>query len=174
MTRTVEHVHVAPESGDPVERRERVEAVAGRGIRGDRYFAGAGSFSRGTEADARRWAITLIEAEALEAVETDYGIELDPGEHRRNVTVRGVALNHLVGRRFRVGGAVCEGVELCEPCDYLERSLEKRGVRDALVHRGGLRCRVVESGEIAVGDEVMAVADGDRASEAPAAIDAED
>ncbi|MFC4359376.1 MOSC domain-containing protein [Halobium salinum] len=158
MTGIVEHVHLAPESGAAVESRERVEAVAGRGLRGDRYFGAEGAFSQGSDDDTADRAVTLIEAEALDAVEDDYDIGLEPGEHRRNVTVRGVALNHLVGRRFRVGEAVCEGVELCEPCNYLERSLSKRGVEDALVHRGGLRARIVESGEIAVGDSVVSVA----------------
>jgi MOSC domain-containing protein YiiM len=150
LTGTVECVHLAREAGDPVERVERVEAVADRGLRGDRYFEEEGTFSDGEKSRG----ITLIEAEAIDAVESDYDIELEPGAHRRNVTVRGVALNHLVDRRFRVGDAVCEGVELCEPCNYLEGLLEEEGVRHALVHRGGLRGRIVESGEIGEGDAV--------------------
>ncbi|MFD1514998.1 MOSC domain-containing protein [Halomarina rubra] len=149
---TVLAVHVAPESAAPVEPVERVEAVADRGLRGDRYFDGAGTFSDAASETPND--VTLIERETLAAVERDYDVTLSPGEHRRNVTVGGVALDHLVGERFRVGEAVCEGVELCEPCSYLERSLEKRGIREALVHRGGLRARIVESGELAVGDAV--------------------
>jgi hypothetical protein len=145
-------VHVAPESGAPVAAVDRVEAVAGRGLRGDRYFDDAGTFSASADDLARD--LTLIERETLAAVERDYDVTLAPGEHRRNLTVEGVALNHLVGERFRVGEAVCEGAELCEPCSYLERSLEERGVREALVHRGGLRARVVESGAVATGDAV--------------------
>jgi MOSC domain-containing protein YiiM len=98
--------------------------------------------------------LTLIEREALAAVERDYDVGLAPGAHRRNVTCEGVPLNHLVGERFRVGEAVCVGTELCEPCSYLERHLEERGVREALVHRGGLRCRVVEGGRIERGDPI--------------------
>lgn len=149
---TVEAIHTAPESGAPVEEQSVVEAVADRGLRGDRYFADAGTFSQSVSDTPRD--VTLVERETLASVERDYDIALSPGEHRRNVTVSGVALDHLVGRRFRVGGAVCEGVERCEPCSYLERSLEKRGIREAVVHRGGLRARIVESGTIAVGDAV--------------------
>ncbi|WP_255149140.1 MOSC domain-containing protein [Halorarius halobius] len=145
----VERVHVAPEQGAPPERVETVEAVAERGLRGDRYFRESGTF-----ADREGSNLTLIEAEALDAVEADYGVDLDPGVHRRNVTTRGVALNHLVGERFRVGDALCVGVELCEPCSYLERHLEREGVREALVHRGGLRATVLDGGEIAAGDSV--------------------
>lgn len=153
MTGIVEHVHVTPAAGGDPEPRDRVEAVAGRGLRGDRYFEETGTFSQ-SDRDAPR-DLTLIEAESLAAIERDYDVTLDPGVHRRNVTVRGVALDHLVDEQFRVGDAVVEGAELCEPCSYLENLLGEAGVREALVHRGGLRCRIVEDGEIAVGDAVV-------------------
>ncbi|WP_276258384.1 MOSC domain-containing protein [Haloglomus litoreum] len=146
----VSAIHVAPEAGAPVESRETVTAEADAGLRGDRYFDETGTFA---ERDGS--AITLIEREALDAVEADYDIDLDPGVHRRNVTTEGIALNHLVGERFRVGEAVCVGTELCEPCSYLERHLEREGVREALVHRGGLRARIVEGGAIVIGDAVV-------------------
>ncbi len=146
-------VHVAPEAGAPMEPRAAVEAVADRGLRGDRYFATAGTFSD-SDRDVARDA-TFIEGETLDAVERDDGVCVAPGDHRRNVTTRGVGLNRLVGRRFAVGDAVFEGVELCEPCSYLERTLEREGVRDALVHRGGIRARVVETGVFGSGDAVV-------------------
>jgi MOSC domain-containing protein YiiM len=98
-------------------------------------------------------------AEALTAVERDYSIDLDPGIHRRNITTEAVSLNHLVDTEFRIGEAVCTGTELCEPCSYLERHLEPNGVRDALVHRGGLRCRILGGGRIRVGDGIEPVED---------------
>lgn len=146
---TVERIHVAPEQGADPTPVEEVEAVPGRGLRGDRYFAADGTFSDGRPRD-----VTFIEAETLDAVERDYEIALEPGVHRRNVTTRGIALNHLVDEQFTVGGVRCEGVELCEPCSYLESHLEARGVREALVHRGGLRAKIVDGGTIAVGDDV--------------------
>ncbi|WP_135827559.1 MOSC domain-containing protein [Halorussus halobius] len=142
-TGTVEAVHLAPESGADTEPVESAETVAGEGVRGDRHFGGDGA------------DLTLIEAEALDAA-ADGGVDLRDGAHRRNVTTRDVALNHLVGERFRVGEVVCEGVALCEPCGHLE-SLTEDGAVSALVHRGGLEADVVESGEIAVGDEVEPV-----------------
>jgi len=143
---------VAPEGGGAVESVGEVEAVADRGLRGDRYFLEEGTFQQRDGRD-----LTLIEAEALAAIEREAGVSLAPGEHRRNVTTRGVALNHLVGERFRVGDAVCEGVLLCEPCSYLEGLVSSEGVREALVHRGGLRADVVESGTIREGDPVVAL-----------------
>ena len=96
----------------------------------------------------------MIAAEALEALFAETGIELSAAESRRNVLTRGVDLNALVGRRFRVGEVECEGIELCEPCSHLE-GLTKPGVLRGLVHRGGLRAAIHRGGEIAVGDPVV-------------------
>lgn len=150
MQGTVDSIHVATEATEPVESRESVEAVAGKGLRGDRYFDAEGTFSN---AEAGGNELTLVEREAIEAIEREADIELAPGEHRRNLTTRDVALNHLVGERFRVGEVVCRGVRLCEPCDHLE-SLTADGVVAALTHRGGLRADIVESGAVRVGDPI--------------------
>jgi MOSC domain-containing protein YiiM len=123
-----------------------VRAVAGRGLEGNRYFL---------DEPEPGQALTLIQAEALEGLEQDTGIRLSAAESRRNVLTRGIDLNALVGKRFRVGEAECYGVELCEPCASLER-LTQPGVIRGLVHRGGLRADIVSDGEIAVGDEVAA------------------
>ena len=142
-TGTVEAIHLASDSGGEPESVGTVEALADRGLRGDRYF------------DGDSFDLTLIEAEALEAAESE-GLSLFDGQHRRNVTTSDAALNHLVGERFRVGDAVCEGVELCEPCGHLE-SLTEDGAVSALLHRGGLCADIVESGTLEVGDELEVV-----------------
>ena len=157
-TGLVERIHVTPESGDPMEERREVEAVAGRGLRGDRYFEGRGLWNFLDQDPDREVAeaseVTFIESEALAAVGREAGIEVPPGAHRRNVTTSDVPLNHLVDRRFVVGETVCEGVQLCEPCGYMQSLVGEAGLADALVHRGGLNARVVESGRIVVGDGV--------------------
>lgn len=147
---TVEAIHVAPASGQPVEARRAVDAVPGRGLREDRHFRDLEAEPRppGTGQD-----LTLIESEALAAVARDFDVELEAGEHRRNLTTQGIALNHLVDERFRVGEVLCQGVELCEPCSHLE-GLTEEGMIQALVHRGGLRADVLEGGSVAVGDGV--------------------
>ncbi|ELY61724.1 MOSC domain-containing protein [Natronococcus amylolyticus DSM 10524] len=154
-------IHVAPEQGAPTRSIETARALAGRGLEGDRYCLAdpetddqSDDRAGGTFADRDGSDLTLIETEALAAVERDYDIALEPGVHRRNLTTEGVALNHLDGERFRVGDVVCEGVELCEPCSYLERHLAEDGVREALVHRGGLRARILEGGVLTVGDRL--------------------
>ena len=147
----VEAIHVAADAGEPVRFVESVRALAGVGLEGDRYADGRGHYQ-----DARvSRDLTLIEAEALEAS----GIAFAPGETRRNVTTRGIGLNELVGRRFWVGDALCEGTRLCEPCQYLAELTGKPLVR-ALVHRGGLRADILRGGVIRRGDTVR-LADGD-------------
>ena len=83
-----------------------------------------------------------------------YDIEVAPGEPRRNLTTRGMALNHLVGEQFRVGEVVCEGTGLCSPCGYLQGLVGEDNLGEALKHRGGLDARIVESGTIHVGDTI--------------------
>ena len=146
-------IHVAPGGGEPMVGRERVRAIAGVGLEGDRYATRTGQWSPDPRVDRD---ITLIEAEVIEDLEASEGIVLGPGESRRNVTTRGIRLNELVGRRFRVGDAICEGTRLCEPCQYLTDLLGKP-VLKPLVHRAGLRAHIVEGGEIAVGAEVAAL-----------------
>ena len=123
--------------------------IAGSGLDGDRYASGAGTFS-GT---GRGYQLTLIEAEALDALAAD-GIEITWEEARRNVVTRGIGLNALVGRRFRIGEVECVGRRLAEPCAHLQR-LAPPGVLGGLVHRGGLRADILRGGTISVDDPVV-------------------
>ena len=120
---------------------DSVAALAGKGLKGDRQFCEEGARPGG--------ALTLIEAEALE----DVG--LSGAESRRQVVVRGVRLNDLVGKRFRVGSVECVGVELCEPCLHLQQ-LTRPGIIKDLIHRGGLNADILTDGQITVGDAVSA------------------
>jgi MOSC domain-containing protein YiiM len=149
MAGAVEAIHISPEHERLPEPVESVEAVAGKGLRGDRYFDAASGHGGGKD-------LTLIAAEALEELTEDTGIELSAAEARRQVLTRGIQLNDLVGKRFRVGEVECVGRLLNEPCRHLE-SLTRPGVLKGLVHRGGLRADVVRGGRITVGDRVHAV-----------------
>lgn len=149
----VESIHLAAVESGPTAPVERVRAFAGRGLEGDRNLLAEGADPGGRSGED----ITLIEAEAIDGLARDTGIELGPGGSRRNVVTRGIGLNDLVGRRFTVGGVRCLGVDLCEPCNHLA-SLTEPGVLRGLVHRGGLRADLLGDGEIAVGDAVVAEA----------------
>ena len=143
----VEGIFIGPERTLP-EPVERVRAVAGSGLEGNRYFYDVAPPGR---------ALTLIQAEALEGMLADTGIELSAAESRRNVLTSGIDLNALVGKRFRVGDVECLGVELCHPCSSLEKVTQK-GVIKGLVNRGGLNADILTDGEIAVGDQVEQLA----------------
>jgi MOSC domain-containing protein YiiM len=127
---------------------DEAEAVPAAGLRGDRHYDEAPSAEPGRD-------LTLIEAEAIEGLEAEHGVSIEPAEARRNVLTRGIDLNALVGKRFRVGEVECLGQELCEPCAHLQ-SLTKPGVLRGLVHRGGLRADILNPGRIRVGDTVSA------------------
>jgi MOSC domain-containing protein YiiM len=129
-----------------LQRVERVEAVAGHGLVGDRFFRREGEGKPEQE-------VTLIESEALAGLARDDGIELEPARSRRNLLTRGVPLNHLVGREFAVGEVRLRGVELCEPCGHLEM-LTVVGIKKGLCHRGGLRAQVLQGGTLRTGDVI--------------------
>jgi MOSC domain-containing protein YiiM len=149
-------IYVTPGEGEPMEARDEVRALAGKGLDGDRYAIEAGKYS-GTKLGKR--AVTLIEREAIEGARSEHGIELAEQETRRNLVTEGVPVNHLVGKEFTVGGVRMRGYDLAEPCVYLE-GLTRTGVREALVHRGGLRAEILDDGAIRVGDAVRLIGDG--------------
>ena len=146
MEGCVEGIFVTPEHGELPVGVESVRALAGRGLEGNRYFF--------DEAPPGR-ALTLISAEAVEALADEHGISLEAAATRRNVVTRGIDVNALVGKRFRVGEVECVGVELCEPCEHLQ-SMTQPGVIKGLVHRGGLNADILGDGEISIGDAVVA------------------
>ena len=142
MPGSVEAINVAGVESELPRPVDAVEVTA-EGVVGDRY------------GKARN--LTLIEAEALEGLREDTGIELSAAESRRQVLTRGIRLNDLVAQHFMVGDVECVGQELCEPCNHLQ-GLTQQGVLRGLVHRGGLRADIVSGGRIAVGDEVVPLA----------------
>ena len=152
---TLLNIHVAPAASYEMEELSEARCVAGRGIVGDRYFNGTGTYS--PKPDVRE--ITLIEQEALDALARNdpplqgSQLNLAPGDHRRNLTVRGVPLNHLVGRRFRIGEVVLRGGRLNFPCKYLEELLGLP-VFLPLYNRSGLNCGVERGGIIRPGDVI--------------------
>jgi hypothetical protein len=140
---TVEAIVIAPEAEAATHTIEAARATAGRGLEGDRYFDGRGTFSN---VHSRGHDLTLIEAEVLDA------LGLTPEGARRNIVSRGVDLNALVGERFRIGDVECIGRRLCEPCAHLERLTP--GTLRPLIHKGGLRVDLLTDGEIRVGQPI--------------------
>jgi len=145
-------IAIARQAKGPMEHVDSIEAVAGEGLSGDRYGAGIGA----AQFQGRRKPeneVTLIAREAIEAANDEFSFAIEHLETRRNLLTEGVPLNDLLGKTFRVGNVVLKGLELCEPCGYLEKRTFA-GIKAALKHRGGLRCCVIEGGKIQVGDTV--------------------
>jgi MOSC domain-containing protein YiiM len=144
------HICIAEAGSLPMRELTQARLVEGVGIEGDRYATGKGHYSKLPRADRQ---ITLIEMEAIEAIVRDHRIALAAQETRRNLTTRGVPLNHLVGRRFRVGEAILHGERLNVPCKYLD-GLLGRELFGPLTNRSGLNCTIVRGGVIRPGDPV--------------------
>ncbi|OXT02136.1 hypothetical protein B7H23_04220 [Notoacmeibacter marinus] len=146
----LEGIYIAEAAGVEMETLSSARLVEGVGLEGDRYALGNGYYSGKPHPDRQ---VTLIEQETLEAIERDHGITIEPHETRRNLVTVGVPLNHLVGKRFRVGSVELYGGRLNVPCKYLERLLD-RPVFDPLINRSGLNCQIVKGGTIARGDTI--------------------
>jgi hypothetical protein len=155
LSGTVAAIAVAERATGDIHTVNHAKALAGRGLDGDRYAAKAGTFSPANDT-ARGYDLTLIEAEVLDSLTLPEGRALGYAEARRNVVTRGIDLNALVGRRFRVGNVECLGQRLCEPCSHLER-LTTKGTLRGLIHRGGLRADVLSDGEVTTGDLIETI-----------------
>lgn len=144
-------IYTAPKAKAPMEAFSYAQAVAGRGLQGDRYFKGEGTFSKTVEAPS--YEVTLIESELVEAFNARSEVALEPRAFRRNLLTKGVSLNALVGKTFRVGDVTLKGTRLCEPCHHLATIVRKDVLQ--MVHQAGLRAGIVSSGTIRVGDPIQ-------------------
>ena len=138
-----------------MQARERVRAVPDRGLEGDRYYAGNGAFSTRSVPGREITEITLIEAEVIEHLQREYGLDVDAPDSRRNIVTRGIELNPLLGREFSVGDVRLRGASLCEPCVSLVKRPENKHLLRGLAHKGGLRAKILNAGTIAVDDPVI-------------------
>ena len=143
----VEWIHIASAAGAAMVAIDEAIAIPGRGLAGDRYEAGAGTFSNWP----KDHELTLIEAEAIDAMNAEHGLRLGPGDTRRNVTTRGIALNDLVGREFLIGSVRCLGTRLCPPCDHLRKLIGIAEIVQIMNGRGGLRARILSAGSFQTG-----------------------
>ena len=148
---TVELLAVAPAAEAPMQLVEQARALAGRGLEGDRYAVGAGTFSaRGAHKPG--YELTLIAAEVVEEL-TARDARLDFASTRRNVLTRGIDVNDLVGREFTIGDVRCRGLRLAEPCAHLER-IAGPGLLRPLIHRGGVRVDILDDGTLRTGSTI--------------------
>jgi MOSC domain-containing protein YiiM len=150
MAGFVEGIFLAPGGGVQMESVEAAIALEGCGLKGDRYCAGIGHWSR----FGRVCEVTFIAAEDLDDIERETTVGVKSGEHRRNVVTRGISLKILRrGERFRVGEAVFEYRGPRSVCRYIER-LTEPGMTQALKGRAGICATVIGNGMVRVGDMI--------------------
>ncbi len=144
----LEAIFITAAAGMPMQRVPTIEAITGRGLKGDRYAEGRGYYSKADPCE-----VTLIESEVLDLITERWGIAVLAGEHRRNLVVRGLPLRELEGSRFRIGTALFEYDKPRPPCAYMER-LTQKGMTRALGEGAGIAARVIESGWLQEGDSI--------------------
>jgi MOSC domain-containing protein YiiM len=149
----VEAVYIGPEPQQPMHAVDEVNALAGQGLEGDRYFRDGATPAEDRDPTQE---VTLIEIEGIEAAGSESGLDIDPEDMRRNIVTRGVRLEGLVGKRFSVGEVQLEGLEDNPPCAHLERVSNKK-VLKPMIERGGIRARILKSGSIRRGDPIRTV-----------------
>jgi MOSC domain-containing protein YiiM len=150
ITGKVEGIFIAANPGEPTVFVGQAHAIPGMGIEGDRYFRQPG-IDNSQQKPGRE--ITLVEMEAIEAMQVEDGIKITPDQTRRNIITRGVSLNDLVGRVFYIGSIQLRGVRLCQPCQYLANRTDQRILR-SMTQRGGLRAEILSEGIIHLNDEI--------------------
>ncbi|NKB34997.1 MAG: MOSC domain-containing protein [Pseudomonadales bacterium] len=151
---TIESIHIASKKRQQVEQLETAILESGKGIAGDRYhLMSTNMLAKGKLAPMNH--ITLIAKEELDAFLNRHSASLNYGDFRRNVITSGIDLNKLVDKEFQIGSAVCRGIELCEPCQVLSRTVYG-AVLPELIHRAGLRAIIIADGEVKPGDSIEA------------------
>jgi|GEM_PF-80874 len=152
---TLQAIVIAPNGTDEIQFPDSIEAITGQGLAGDRYCEGTGSFSE-TAGTGR--AVTLVSKEDLDLIAQEHNLPISHAETRRNLLTTGVPLNYLVGKRFKIGNVILEGKRLCEPCNTLAKSSgHGQKLLSAMVHRGGLRCDIIQGGTITSGDSIQPI-----------------
>jgi|CZKI01.1.fsa_nt_gi MOSC domain-containing protein YiiM len=167
MARIIDIV-IATDTASPAVFVPSVRAVPGRGLEGDRYYNGAGTFS--PHPQRPDFEVTLIQKEHIDSFASGNGVSFTPLDARRNLVTVGVDLNTLVGREFRAGAVLIRGMRLCEPCNYLAKRTTPEVLR-GLLHKGGLRGQILSEGEIRVGDALVETPPGQPPDQAPARRD---
>ncbi len=147
----VAEILVARSSVAEMVSKAKVRAVPGKGLEGDRYFLGIGTFS--PKPQTADFELTLVEQEKIEAFAADSGLAFTASQARRNIVTRGILLNGLVGQEFYVGEVLLRGIRLCEPCNHLAKNSFPQ-ILQGLVHKGGLRAQILSEGLICVGDQI--------------------
>ena len=152
MSPTIIHsIWITPKSKEPLKEVTCAIAEAEKGLRGDRYYYGLGSFSRWQRPNRH---LSVIAKEDIDKAFEETGIDLNNGRHRRNIVTLNIDPRELIGSKFKIGEAEFLGLSSCPPCKILER-LTEAGAFQAMRNRGGIRAAILKSGEVKKGDKIQ-------------------
>ena len=139
---------VTENSNQKIKEVKTINVLANKGIIGDRHFQ---------EINDPYNQISLIESESIDNYNIKFGLNISYIDFRRNVITKGVRLNYLVGKKFKVGDVVLEGIDLCRPCKHLSENLNQNNIIKEFLRNGGLRCQILSSAKINVGDQIQLI-----------------
>ena len=128
-----------------IKEAELIEVIENKGIVGDRHF---------TDFNDPYCQLSLIESENIDYYNSKYGLNIDYIDFRRNIITKGIRLNGLIGKKFSIGETLVEGVDLCRPCRHLSEMLNQNNILKEFMRRGGLRCQILSSSKIKIGDKI--------------------
>jgi len=138
-------IGITQNNSEEIKQVNKVELVASKGVVGDRHFQ---------EKNNPRCQLTLIESENIDYYNKKFNLKLPYISFRRNIITKGIGLNNLVGKEFLIGKIKIMGNDLCRPCKHLQETLEQKNIIKEFLQKGGLRCEILTSGVVKVGDTI--------------------
>ena len=139
---------IAANNNQPIKEVNSIEVLENKGILGDRHFH---HFNDPYN------QISLIESENIDEYNIKFGLDIPYIDFRRNVVTKGIQLNELIGKKLKVGSVELEGIELCRPCKHLTEMLDQKNILKEFLRKGGLRCQILSSAKIKIGDIVKVI-----------------
>ena len=136
---------IAAKNNQSIKEVNSIEVLANKGIVGDRHF---------NDINDPYNQLSLIESENIDEYNVKFGLDIPYVDFRRNIVTKGIQLNDLIGKKFKIGKVELEGVELCRPCRHLTEMLDQKNILKEFMRKGGLRCEIKSSSSIKIGDKI--------------------
>ena len=138
-------IGISNKNNQKIKEVNSIDVLANQGILGDRHFQ---------EFNDPFNQLSMIEAENIDYYNNKYGLNIPYVDFRRNIVTKGIKLNNLVGKKLQIGKVKLEGIDLCRPCKHLSKVLNQDNIIKEFLRGGGLRCQILSSSTIEVGDKI--------------------
>tara|TARA_B100001029_G_C14644480_1_gene226031 strand:+ start:76 stop:516 length:441 start_codon:yes stop_codon:yes gene_type:complete len=137
---------ITSKNNQEIKEVESIEVLTNKGVVGDRHFKNFND---------PYCQLSLIESENIDHYNIKYGLNISYINFRRNIVTKGIQLNELVGKKFKIGNVKVEGIDLCRPCRHLTEILSQNNILKEFLRKGGLRCQILSSSKITIGDKIV-------------------